>query len=225
MRSRNGSTGNTHDRLLEVAAGTFAEKGFRDATVADICKKAGVNIAAVNYHFGSKEALYKDAWQHAHRCMLQTYPPDGGVNPNAPPEQRLRGQIRAMLQRGLSDAGLDFQIMSHEIINPTGLLAQVIHDTIRPLREAMENIIRELIGDGAGEESVRLCAMSVIGPCLHVMRRQRMQKRLGHAPWFHADMLETLVEHFAIFVLAGIDGVRRGVTLAGTSEDKSGDSE
>ena len=48
----------TKERLMEVAGQVFAEKGFRDATVREICQRAGANLAAVNYHFGDKERLY-----------------------------------------------------------------------------------------------------------------------------------------------------------------------
>lgn len=41
------------EKLLAVAGDVFIEKGFRDATVAEICSRAEVNISAINYHFGS----------------------------------------------------------------------------------------------------------------------------------------------------------------------------
>ncbi len=48
-------------KLLSAACDVFVEMGFRDATVAEICRRAGANISAVNYHFGSKETLYQQA--------------------------------------------------------------------------------------------------------------------------------------------------------------------
>lgn len=50
----------TRSRLLSAASRLFAEKGYDHATVRDICAAAGVNIALVNYHFKSKEGLYKE---------------------------------------------------------------------------------------------------------------------------------------------------------------------
>ena len=47
----------TKDRLLQAAMAEFAEHGFRDTTVAAISEAAGANIAAINYHFGSREGL------------------------------------------------------------------------------------------------------------------------------------------------------------------------
>ena len=114
-----------------------------------------------------------------------------------------------MLQRALSDEGLEFRIMSHETATPTGLLRRVIRDTIRPLREETEHIVRELLGHSADDDKVRLCAMSVIGPCLHVLRRRRMRRHSRRSSWMKADKLEVLVEHFAAFALGGIEGLKR----------------
>ena len=39
------------ERLLEAAGEIFAEHGFRNTTVREICKRADINLAAVNYYF------------------------------------------------------------------------------------------------------------------------------------------------------------------------------
>ena len=47
----------TKDRVLDVAERLFAEKGFAQTSLRDITAEAGVNLAAVNYHFQSKDHL------------------------------------------------------------------------------------------------------------------------------------------------------------------------
>ncbi len=44
-------------RLVEAAERLFAENGFEAVSVRDITKEAGANVAAVNYHFGSRDGL------------------------------------------------------------------------------------------------------------------------------------------------------------------------
>src|SRR5579871_6681601 len=55
----------THARLLETAGSVFAETGFQSAKIRDICARAGVNLAAVNYHFRDKLGLYQEVLNHA----------------------------------------------------------------------------------------------------------------------------------------------------------------
>ncbi len=52
-----GEESDTRERILAAAAPLFAEKGFESTGVRAIAAAAAVNIAAVNYHFGSKDAL------------------------------------------------------------------------------------------------------------------------------------------------------------------------
>ncbi len=47
----------TRDRIFVTAERLFALKGFAEVSVRDITTEAGVNLAAINYHFGSKDAL------------------------------------------------------------------------------------------------------------------------------------------------------------------------
>ena len=47
----------TKEQILDVAERLFADRGFHATPLRDITSEAGVNLASVNYHFGSKEAL------------------------------------------------------------------------------------------------------------------------------------------------------------------------
>ncbi len=47
----------TKDRILDVAERLFASKGFHNVSLRTITGEAGVNLASVNYYFGSKDAL------------------------------------------------------------------------------------------------------------------------------------------------------------------------
>ncbi len=52
-------TAATQDRILDAAETLFMEHGFEATTLRLITQAAGVNLAAVNYHFGSKEELFE----------------------------------------------------------------------------------------------------------------------------------------------------------------------
>jgi AcrR family transcriptional regulator len=48
---------NTKQQILNTAESLFAREGYRGTSMRAITRSAGVNLAAINYHFGSKEAL------------------------------------------------------------------------------------------------------------------------------------------------------------------------
>jgi len=51
------NTSTTVENILDAAEALFAEKGFAETSMRSITSEAGVNLAAVNYHFGSKQKL------------------------------------------------------------------------------------------------------------------------------------------------------------------------
>src|SRR5919197_2094576 len=55
----------TREQLLEVAGQVFSEKGYAGATGKEICERSGANAAAVVYHFGGMENLYRAVLQEA----------------------------------------------------------------------------------------------------------------------------------------------------------------
>lgn len=210
----------TREQVLEAACSIFAEKGYRDTTVADICAHAGANIAAVNYYFRGKEMLYAEAWRRAFQQSIAKYPPAGGVPPTAPAEERLRGHIRSVIARALDPDSRQFDMVHREMANPTGLLAEVMRESIDPLRLKLHEIIEELLGPGAPEQDIRLSAMSVMSLSMHPMMRRRHPQPPGAPPMpdpFEGMRVEEITDHVTRFSLAGVAATRKRI-----EERKSG---
>jgi len=200
----------TQKSLLAAASEVFAEKGYRDATIAEICERAKANVAAVNYHFGDKETLYIEAWRHSFSQSLKAHPPDGGVSEDARPEERLRGQVEALLRRMADDKNREFLIVHRELANPTGLLEEVMRKDLRPLREKMETLVRELIGPRASDMQVRFCAIGVVSQCISPMLVRRMEKTRPQCKddFPGIDDIDSYAKHVVKFSLAGIGAIR-----------------
>ncbi len=194
-----------------AASEVFVEKGFRDATVADICNRAGANVAAVNYHFGSKKALYQEAWRFSFTESMKAYPQDGGVAKDATAEERLRGQLMALIGRISDEANRNFRISQMEFANPTGLLDEVVRSEVVPLREKTLSLVRELLGPDATEQQVVFCEMSIISMCIHpILMQQHSKKTTKLDVPLVIDDIEAFTEHVVNFALAGINAVKGG---------------
>ncbi|MBK8742370.1 MAG: TetR family transcriptional regulator [Betaproteobacteria bacterium] len=59
LRLVDSKTSVTKEKILDAAEGLFMEHGFEATGLRQITAEAGVNLAAVNYHFGSKEELFQ----------------------------------------------------------------------------------------------------------------------------------------------------------------------
>ena len=198
----------TKERLLETAIHLFAEQGYRDTTIADICSLAKANIASVNYHFGGKDSLYVEAWKTAFHQAIKKYPPDGGIAADAPVEARFHGRITAAIRRITDPECLEFSIIAKEMANPTHLLQDAVEEVVDPFRQAMIDTISEMLGPNCPKEKAQLCCMSVMSQCLHLMMNRR-----GHAfkplnrPAMPAP--DALADHIVEFSLGAIRDIRR----------------
>ena len=206
----------TQGRLLKSACEVFAEKGYREATLAEICERAGANVAAANYYFRDKATLYAEAWRRSFQRSLEIYPADGNVPPGASPEARLRGRIQSILQRIADPQSYEFDIMYKELVNQTGLLVDVMQESIEPIRHGLFVLMRELLGEKASDQQVQLCQMSIRAQCFDlIIREQRRKKsfegkKFAGPPFLDVDV-GVLADHILRFSLAGIEEIRREI--------------
>ncbi len=226
MRNGHNKEYGTRDRLLDAACVVFAQKGYSDATIAEICERAAANIAAVNYHFGSKEALYVESWRVAFERSLEANPPDGGVSASAPPAERLRGRILSIMRRLGGPKAYEFEIIHKELANPTGLLVEAMRRSIEPVRRQLLALVQLLLGPEVPVRQAELCMFSIRSQCFDLMVHQRRCKLFAKAGMeaipFHLDFdIETLAEHITCFSLAGIREIRRQVQAGETNEEES----
>lgn len=208
MKKQRSDTRETQHRLLEAAGKVFADKGFWEASNADICKLAQVNTAAISYHFGGKENLYVAAWKHAFDRSIEAHPQDGGVAPDSSPEERLAGHIRAVMERMADPDNVEVEIMHKEMANPTGLLSDTIHQVMEPMRLNTRAIVKKLLGDQVTEGQIDLCEMSVMSQCMGPMLRMRDKHRKDNnrppGPPHAEFTIEEMAMHVFRFSLAGI---------------------
>jgi AcrR family transcriptional regulator len=190
----------------------------------EICQLAGANVAAVNYHFRDKETLYAEAWRHAFSESIRAYPPDGDVRPDAPAEDRLRGQIDALLRRIGDDDNREFWIARQEMANPTGLLEEVMREEVGPLHQRMEGVVRELLGPRVPLFRAQYCVMSIVSQCADpiAVRRCHMTRRgQGKEVWPYVRDIGDFARHVTEFSLGALRAIRAAAE-AGPAEAASG---
>jgi AcrR family transcriptional regulator len=195
----------TRTKLLDAAGQVFAESGFQAATVREICARAGVNIALVNYHFGDKLELYTEVLRHSVGASE-----NGIINKaiasTAPPREAFRELIHAMLVRVCrSDRpGWHFQLMMHEFAQPTPAVAIVIDETMRPVYDRFRELIGCMIELPVDHDRVRLSTHSVISQVVHYKHAGRIVSRVWPELELNPERIEQIAAHITDFSLAGL---------------------
>jgi len=200
----------TRDRILSAAGDEFAEHGFEGATIRAITERAGVNLAAVNYHFRDKSELYTRVVLDA--CSLPTAWRSATADASASPDERLRSLIYHFL-RALLDPerpAWKRRLVAREMSEPTEALDVLVEENIRPFRDGfLVPVLNELTGGGCTQRQVSLLSASIMGQCMYYVQSQPIIVRLY--PDFKIGNVEILeiAEHISRFSLAAIAGLNQ----------------
>lgn len=142
----------TKINILNQAEQLFASKGYYNTTLRTITARAGVNLAAVNYHFGSKEGLLAAIFDH-HLIPLnktrikllegiKATSRDEGKPPQ--PETVLRAFIEpTMAFRAATDQRSSFLLLIGQALHDShGTLRTIFFERVGPV----VNLFHELLG-------------------------------------------------------------------------------
>lgn len=192
-------------RILEAAGPIFAEKGFHAATVREICGRAKVNVAAVNYHFGDKERLYVEAVKLAHLPSGDHDEPDQWP-PGTPPEAKLRDHIDGMLRRMLSErTPWQRQLMNREILNPTFACRELVEANIRARFGQLLDTLEEILPADCPGHRLHQIAFSIVGQALHYhVASELVAVLVGDEELAAHYQIDQLVDHITQFSLAAM---------------------
>lgn len=194
----------TRQRLLDSAAVLFSERGYPCTSVAEICKRAGANIASVNYHFGSKDALYRDVIQYTHAQAEEFYPLE--VDNNAEVEERFYQVVLALLKRILSTEmqGNFYKLVAKEMAEPTEESGIMIKQIVSDKRDMIQKLIREIFDRPADEELLFRMTHSIVSQCLFLgLNEKGRRHHLKRKPVGLQDA-ESFARHITEFSIAGI---------------------
>lgn len=196
----------TRARLLDAACDVFAEKGYRGARLVDICRRAGANIAAVNYHFGDKASLYVEAWKYAFRKDLEEGPL---VAELLPPRERFAHLIRHLLLNFVKKSrhGQFTRLYFQELANPTGFIQDALQQLLEPRRRLLLKLLSELTALPMDDERLLFIELSIINQCRAVftVRREDLEYLLGRP--FSNELIDRLADHIIRFSLGGLKAV------------------
>lgn len=131
----------TRMRILESAIATFAEVGYSGASARLICRRAGVNTALMNYHWGSKDKLWQAACSHCTEQVTQLV--FGAIRMPPVPEQVLEDVLGALFDSFVEDPA-PIRLMAWAILQADSLDFEGTAETFKPLRDQLHAFVLPL---------------------------------------------------------------------------------
>jgi AcrR family transcriptional regulator len=187
-RARQDRGAETRQRLVEAALDVFGRYGFEGATTRQIAREAKANLAAIVYHFGSKEALHVAVAEYiAGRIAALVGPslaaagaPDAAATPATARAALVRLlETYAEVILGEAEAELWARFMVREQMQPTAAF-DVIYHSMGGAHGVGARLVGAAIGRSPDDESVKLSVLTMMGQIM-VFRvaRELALRRMG----------------------------------------------
>ena len=190
-------------RILQAAGEVFAARGYQQATIREICRRADVNGAAVNYYFREKERLYIAAVKHA-RSLIEERLPLPKWPKDTPAERKLELYIETFLGRLLSGetAAWQTRLLMREIIEPTRACAEMVQESFRPFFAILLEILRELLPAETPEPHLHQTGFSIVAQCVFYRAHGHVVEMIigeqERRTYFDLPQLARHITHFSL---------------------------
>ncbi|QGY38863.1 DUF1956 domain-containing protein [Pseudodesulfovibrio cashew] len=201
---------NTKDALLAAAIEVFADKGFDAATVRDICGRAGANVAAVNYHYGGKDALYLAVLEEVFPRDTYEQSGDEDMDPELRFKRYLRNLISDIYESGSATIAQRWSIFLREMAKPSRNLDFIVRRQVQPRADELREIVSALLGPECPESVLAYTSSSIWVLLLdHLLTQPILDRLTPRRPAVNSANLEEFVDHVFKFSLGGIKAVGR----------------
>ncbi len=195
---------------MEAAGEVFAQRGYKAATIHEICQRANVNIASVNYHFRDKEGLYREVFRYAMEQSRERYlacPIDAS---EGRPAQRLKAELRRHLHVMFSPNRAPWQAMMffREMLEPTEIFDSLVEEQMRPYQQLIESLVRDVLGSQTEERVVRFSAFAALSLCGAFHSSRKYIEKLYPDERFDGENSDELAELITTFVIGGVRALK-----------------
>ena len=196
----------SREDLLKVAKAVFAEIGFDRATVKDLADRAGVNISAISYYFGGKEALYEACLKEF--ALLQMGFADRFLKaPKSLEDFKLRLRLfsEEFIQLHLKEPEL-CRILHRDFEAKNPIAMGVFKTSFFPIYRSLESFIvaAKKLKILRPDLDPQMSTFFVFGMLIHIVKADPMRKEiLGSSVTLPKDF-ESTIDYFINIALNGI---------------------
>ncbi|MFL4973257.1 MAG: TetR/AcrR family transcriptional regulator [Microvirga sp.] len=193
----------TRQALITAALAVFAEKGFTAGSIRDITRRAKANGAAVNYHFGGKEGLYREVLRSALAAFENNARADDAKAETLPRREALarfvRQQLVPLTKRDQFSRYL--RLFAWEHVSASDVFRDFIATEELPILSVAGRIVRRYLPEDAGAEEVAVTTLWLIQQPTAFVRDSEHLAR----PPLNLTLDEAFVDRLAATLTALID--------------------
>lgn len=194
----------TREKLLTCAGKLIAAQGYEATTSKEICELAGTNPAAVNYHFGSRDGLYRELLTMVHLHLMSIDTIQDIETSSATPREKLRRFLAIFLRQTLVEPSWELRVWLRELLRPSPLFAETFTQNIVPKRDSLSRIFSAYTGLPVDDTRLRGAILGFLAPFAALLLVH--QESLGYEVVYERrHSLVTMVRSLEQFAFAGLD--------------------
>lgn len=195
----------TYNRILVAAGELFASVGFAETTSKMIAAEAEVDLASINYHFGSRNGLYQAALTEAHRRLINVGDLERLAASTVPATTKLKKLIEFLVDGATGTERWPVRILGREILAPSSHFLSMQQTEVMPKFRIILPILSEITAIPPDDPALVRCLVSVAAPCAMLLV-------VGRGPNIFANQIlemprEALVEHLYSFAIGGLGAI------------------
>ena len=203
----------TKESLLLTAGELFAEHGMEGTSIRTIAEKCKANVAAVNYHFGTKDNLYMVVIRHVleqSRCYraeeLLKHKQEWGNDPVKCAEALYR-IVEEHIQQYFTGIHPRWygRIFMHIMLKPSPAIWEIMEELVMPNINALRGVL-QCCRPGMSMEEADLWVDSLMGQLIHyVYAEDFMQIVPDHKEVADPEFQKEVLRHVAKVLIRGLD--------------------
>lgn len=192
------------NKIIEAASELFATKGYQSTTVRDICQKAGIYQLSINYHYGSKENLFKEVLLHTYNDTEETtlverikdFPPDKQL------EEVIRTRLYSVFNR--CERGRFFRIIAKEISNNYDFIIEIMSETLLEYLLFIRGIFAEISEHKLSDFELNYCVYLLMSHMSALVMHEKAVFLFFNTTTPDEEQIEMFIQHIKKFILAGV---------------------
>lgn len=127
----------TRAHIIECAGRLIASQGFAQTTSKSICQAAQVNMAAVNYYFGSRDGLYMAVMQEVHDHLLSLEELTALYNSKQSPAEKIIAFVELYIENLLKQSNWYVEVWTRELLVPSPLFMEIFKSNLPKFKIAL----------------------------------------------------------------------------------------
>jgi AcrR family transcriptional regulator len=160
----------TYNRILEAAGELIAKSGFAETTSKAIAQHAGIDLASVNYHFGSRGGLYEAVLIEAHQHVTTIETLQGIAANHSPAADKLKKIIEVLVDGSTAHKSWYTKVLIREVLSPSSYLKILQKKEVLPKLQIILSILSEITLIPANDSRLYLCLINIVAPCVPLAR-------------------------------------------------------